>query len=70
MTTLILATRTFAGVRRVDGQSLALLKRGEEIVVMPIDDRAIVRKMNRLSIGDPVSITENGAIKTMKGRSR
>ena len=60
---------TFAGVRRVDGQSLALLKRGEEIVVMSIDE-ATVRKMNRLSIGDPVSITENGSIKTMKGRSR
>lgn len=60
---------TFAGVRRVEGQSLALLKRGEEIIVMPIDE-ATVRKMNRLSIGDAVIITRNGSIKTMKGRSR
>lgn len=59
----------FSGIRRVEGQSLVLLKRGEEIVVMPINE-ATVRQMKRLSIGDPVTIAENGSIKTTKGRRR
>ncbi|TAL47133.1 MAG: conjugal transfer protein TraI [Methylovulum sp.] len=60
---------TFSGIRRIEGQSLVLLKRGEEIVVMPINE-ATVRQMKRLSIGDPVTIAENGSIKTTKGRRR
>ncbi len=60
---------TFSGIRRIEGQSLVLLKRGEEIVVMPINE-ATVRQMKRLSIGDPVTIAKNGSIKTTKGRRR
>lgn len=58
---------TFAGTRKVDGQMLALLKRNDEILVLPIDGQT-ERKMKRIAIGEEVSI-QKGAIKT-KGKSR
>ena len=58
----------FAGTRQVDGQLLALLKRSEEIMVLPIDD-ATARRLKRIAVGDTVTVTANGSIKT-KGRSR
>lgn len=61
-------TATYAGSRQIDGQSLALLKRGEEIMVLPID-AATTRRMKRLAVGDAVTVTPQGSIKT-KGRSR
>jgi hypothetical protein len=59
---------SFAGVRRMDSQSLALLKRDQVILVMPIDDKT-VNRLSRLSIGDQVTCTGIGVVKT-KGRSR
>jgi hypothetical protein len=59
----------FAGVRTVEGQPLALLKRGEAMLVLPID-QATARRLSRISVGDPVSVTSKGSIKTTKGRSR
>lgn len=58
----------FAGIRQIEGQSLALLKRGEEVMVLPID-AATARRLKRVSVGDTVNITRQGSIKT-KGRSR
>jgi hypothetical protein len=58
----------FAGTRQVEGQTLALLKRGEEVMVLPIDD-ATARRLKRLAVGDAVTVTRQGSIKT-KGRSR
>jgi len=58
----------FAGLRQVEGQLLALLKRSEEIMVLPIDD-ATARRLKRIAVGESVTVTANGAIKT-KGRSR
>lgn len=58
----------FAGIRQVEGQALALLKRGEEIMVLPVDD-ATARRLKRVAIGDSVAVTPKGSIKT-KGRSR
>ena len=60
---------TFQGTRNVEGQPLALLKRGEEVMVMPID-QATARRLTRIAVGDAVSITAKGSIKTSKGRSR
>jgi len=60
---------TFAGIRNVEGRPLALLKHGDEVMVMPID-QATARRLSRIKIGDPVSITPKGSIKTSKGRSR
>ncbi len=57
----------YAGSRQIDGHSLALLKRGEEVMVLPIDE-ATARRMQRLALGDPVTVTQ-GSIK-MPGRSR
>jgi hypothetical protein len=60
-------TAIYAGTRQSDGRSLALLKRGEEVMVLPIDE-ATARRMQRLALGDPVTVTK-GSIK-MPGRSR
>jgi hypothetical protein len=58
----------FAGIRRVEGQPLALLKCGDEIMVLPIDESA-VRRLKRVAVGEDVTVTLKGGIKT-KGRSR
>lgn len=60
---------TFQGTRTIEGQALALLKRGDEVMVMPID-QATARRLTRIAVGDAVSITAKGSIKTSKGRSR
>jgi len=57
----------YAGSRQIDGHSLALLKRGEEVMVLPIDE-ATARRMQRLALGNPVTVTQ-GSIR-MPGRSR
>lgn len=58
----------FAGLRQVEGESLALLRRDEEVVVLAVD-AATARRMKRLSLGNDVSLTNKGTLKT-KGRSR
>ena len=58
----------FAGVRRIDGESLALLKLNQVILVMPIDEKT-ANRLGRLAIGEPVTCTGIGLVKT-KGRSR
>jgi hypothetical protein len=60
---------TFLGVRQVDGQSLALLKRSSEVMVLPIDDATACR-IKRIAVGDPVTVTLKGSINTKRGRSR
>ena len=65
---LTLGLLAFAGVRRIAGESLALLKRNEVILVMPIDEKT-ANRLSRLAIGDPVTCTGIGIVKT-KGRSR
>jgi len=58
----------FAGIRQVEGQTLALLKHGEEVMVLPVDD-ATARRLKRVAVGEVVTVTPKGSIKT-KGRSR
>ncbi len=58
----------FAGTRQVDKQFLALLKNGDEVMVLPIDE-ATARRLKRIAVGDTITVTINGSIKT-KGRSR
>jgi hypothetical protein len=62
------ATVLFGGLRQIDGQALALLKQGEEVAVLPVDD-ATARRLKRVMVGEPISVSAKGAIKT-KGRSR
>lgn len=58
----------FAGVRQVEGQALALLKRGDEVMVLPID-AATAQRLKRVAVGEAITVTPKGSIKT-KGRSR
>ena len=58
----------FAGLRQVEGEFLALLKRDDEVIVLPVD-AATTRRLKRLALGDDVSLTSKGTVKT-KGRSR
>jgi len=58
----------YAGIRQVDGQALALLKHGDEVQVLPVDE-ATARRLKRVPVGSQVGVTSKGAIKT-KGRSR
>jgi hypothetical protein len=58
----------FGGIRAVDGTNLVLLRIGQEVQVMPIDDGTL-RRIKRLRIGSPLTVAAGGAIRT-KGRSR
>lgn len=58
----------YMGTRDVDGQYLALLKQEDVIRVLPVD-QATARRLKRVKVGDPVSVTSKGSIKT-QGRSR
>jgi len=59
---------TFAGIRQIQGQAMALLKRGDEVLVLPVNE-ATARRMKRMKLGDPVTATAKGAVKA-KGKSR
>lgn len=59
-----------AGIRTVDGQALALLKRDDQVFVLPID-AATANRLKRAKIGDPVTVDGKGFVKRKpKGRSR
>ncbi|ENL6751081.1 relaxase/mobilization nuclease domain-containing protein [Vibrio cholerae] len=60
---------TYGGTRNVQGQSLALLNRGDEVLVLPID-KATAQRMKRVRIGEAVTVTPQGSLKRSKGRSR
>jgi hypothetical protein len=62
---------SFAGLRTVDGCTLALLDRGDAVLVMPID-LATVQRLKGVSIGQPVTVTPKGslAVGHSRGRSR
>jgi hypothetical protein len=68
----------WAGLRQVDGETLALLRRRDEdadgVIVLPVE-AAAVRRLSRLALGDVVTVTARGAIQrskvqTSKGRRR
>jgi hypothetical protein len=59
----------FAGTRQVDGQRLALLARGDEIEVLPVDE-ATARTLGRLKLGEPVLVAADGAITTAAPKKR
>lgn len=65
---------SYAGTREVEGQKMVLLKRGDEIMVLPVDaasaaSAASAARAARLAIGDHIDIGPDGAVKS-KGRSR
>jgi len=58
----------FVGLRRIDAQALALLRLGDGIAVLPVDD-ATAQRLKRLPRGQTVTVTAAGTVKR-KGRSR
>jgi hypothetical protein len=58
----------FAGTRMVAGQGLALLRHGDDILVMPADDTAL-RRLKLRAIGDVIKISAQGLVKP-RGRGR
>jgi hypothetical protein len=62
-------TFTYGGTRNVDGHALALLKHGDEVMVLPID-QATTRRLKRIGVGDPVTVNPTGSLRTSKGRSQ
>jgi hypothetical protein len=62
-------TLTYAGTAAVAGHCLALLQAADEVQVLPVD-AATARRLQRLALGTPVTITSSGAILPSKGRRR
>jgi hypothetical protein len=62
-------TFTYGGTRNVDGHALALLKHGDEVMVLPVD-QATTRRLKRIGVGDPVTVNPTGSLRTSKGRSQ
>ncbi|WP_275099897.1 TraI/MobA(P) family conjugative relaxase [Sedimenticola hydrogenitrophicus] len=58
---------SYAGSRNIEGHTLALLKRGDDVLVVPVDP-ATARRIKRVSIGESVTINAKGSITTSKGR--
>ena len=59
----------FVGIREVDKHFLALLRNDkDEVMVLPIDE-STSRRLKRVAVGDSVTVSANGSIKT-KGRRR
>jgi len=52
----------FAGIRQINGQMLALLERGEEVMVLPVDE-ATAHRLKRVAIGHHISVGPNGSLK-------
>lgn len=60
-------TAVFAGIRQVEGETLVLLKRDEEILVLPVEAGKALR-LKRVAIGETVTVTAKGSIARTKGR--
>lgn len=58
----------FAGLRTIDGVSLALLTKEGSVEVLPVDAQA-AQRLKRVRVGNEITVTEHGTVKT-KGRSR
>lgn len=62
---------SFAGLRRIDEEALALLRHGgaDEIQVLPVD-AATARRLSRVALGEALTVTPRGTMAMSKGRSR
>jgi len=58
----------YGGLRTVDGQTLALLRKDDQVFVLPVDD-ATAMQLRRKLVGTAVSIV-NGIVQQPKGRTR
>lgn len=63
------AVLTFNGIKNVDGHFLALVKRDDTMLIMPLEEENI-RRLERISIGDTFVLTLDGMVRTSRGKSR
>lgn len=61
------SSAAFAGTREVEGEFLALLKREDEILVLPIN-ADIAMRLKRVPIGDTVTVMKHGSVTRTRGR--
>lgn len=59
---------TYQGTRQVEGQKLALMKKGETVHVLPVDEKT-ANRLRRVKVGDSVTVDANRTVRT-KGRTR
>lgn len=59
----------YAGQRKSGDETLALLKRDDEIVVMPVSDYT-ARRLSSIKVGEAVTLTPSGSVRKAKGRGR
>lgn len=57
------------GIRHVAGQALALLRHGENVLVLPIDKKT-AQRMKQVTLGEAIAVTERGTLRRAKGRSQ
>ncbi len=60
---------SFAGLRSVDGCMLALLDRGDAVLVMPVDFTT-ARRLKSVSIGQSITVTPTGSLAASHSRGR
>jgi hypothetical protein len=58
----------YAGLRRIDGQCLALLRHADDVMVLPIEE-STAQRIKHMPVGTAVSVTPQGSVKS-KGRGR
>lgn len=56
-----------AGLRRVDGQNLFLLKRDETVLVLPVD-ALVASRLKGLARGEPLTVTADGMVRRAAGK--
>lgn len=59
----------YAGQRKSGSETLVLLKRDNEIVVKQVSDYT-ARRLSSLKVGEPLTVTPSGSVRTAKGRGR
>lgn len=61
------SSAAFSGIRKVDGELLALLKREDEILVLPVGAGTALR-LKRVPIGETVTLRPGGSVTRSRGR--
>ncbi len=60
---------SFAGLRKIDSEDLALIKSGDSVLVMPVNS-ATANRLRRVKIGQQLLINERGGIQSGSGRGK
>lgn len=60
---------SFAGLRKIDSEDLALIKSGDSVLVMPVNS-ATASRLRRVKIGQQLLINERGGIQSGSGRGK